>query len=285
MHRSNYLQILNHDIHITEWGNASSPAIIMWHGLSRTGRDFDDLARHLSSRFFVLCPDTIGRGLSSWSTDPYNEYIIGTYVAHALLIMDAYGIEDCDWVGTSMGGIIGMAIASSPLGHHIKRLILNDIGGEIHAPALGRIRDYVTQSPDFATMSEFEDYVRHVHASFGPHTDKQWRHMAETSYRRLDNGRITNHFDPKVMEVFSSAFVDDNPMLWDMYDNITCPTLLLRGELSDLLQLHVAEDMINRGPCARMVTVPLCGHAPGLNTDDQIHTIERFLLSTQPCSV
>lgn len=284
-HRSTYLQIMNHDIHVTEWGNPSSPAIVMWHGLSQTGRDFDTLARHLSTRFFVLCPDTIGRGLSSWSTDPYKEYEIGLYVTHALSILQAYGIEQCDWIGTSMGGIIGMAIASSPFGKLISRLVLNDIGGEIHAPGLERIRTYVTQYPDFATMSEFEVFVRQVHASFGPHTDAQWRHMAETSFRRMDNGRITNHFDPKVMEVFSSVFVDDNPMLWHMYDNITCPTLLLRGELSELLQHHVAENMSVRGPCAQMATIPNCGHAPGLNTDDQIHLIERFLLAPHICSM
>ena len=184
-----------------------------------------------------------------------------------------------------MGGIIGMAIASSPLRHHINKLVLNDIGGEIHAPALERIREYVTQSPDFATLSEFEDYVRRVHASFGPHTDSQWRQMAETSYRRMDNGRITNHFDPEVMRVFADAFVDNNPMLWDLYDNITCPTLLLRGEHSDLLQGNVAMAMAERGPCAKTVTVPQCGHAPGLNTADQIRVIEQFLITPHPCSL
>ena len=285
MPRSTYLPILNHDVHVTEWGAPEAPPVILWHGLSRNGRDFDDIARHLSSHFFVLCPDTIGRGLSSWSTDPYNDYMVGTYVAHALLIMDAYGLEQVDWVGTSMGGIIGMAIASSPLRHHIKRLVLNDIGGEIHAPALNRIRDYVTQSPDFATLSEFEEYVRLIHSSFGPHTDAQWRRMAENSYRRMDNGRITNHFDPKVMEVFANAFVDNNPMLWDMYDNVTCPTLLLRGERSELLQVQVAEAMSVRGPCARTINIPECGHAPGLNTEWQIQIVEQYLMSAYECSL
>lgn len=285
MPRSTYLPILNHDIHVTEWGNPNSPPVIMWHGLSRTGRDFDAIASHLSSRFFVLCPDTIGRGLSSWSAEPEKDYMVPAYVAHAVLLMDAYGIEQCSWVGTSMGGIIGMGIASSPLGDRIGKLVLNDIGAEIHAPALERIKTYVTQSPDFATLTEFEDYVRRVHAPFGPHTDAQWRHMAETSYRRMDNGRITNHFDPKVMEVFASAFVSNNPLLWDMYDTITCPTLLLRGERSDLLPHSVAQAMIDRGPCAQVITVPECGHAPGLNTAEQIRMVETFLLEDQASSL
>ena len=279
MPRSTYLPIMQHNIHVTEWGNPDDPPVIMWHGLSRTGRDFDEIAKCLSRNFHVLCPDTVGRGLSSWSQDPYNDYIVGTYVAHALLIMEAYGIQKCHWLGTSMGGIIGMCIASSPLKHHIDRLVLNDIGGEIHAPALERIRDYVTQSPTFANMSEFEDYIRLVHAPFGFHTDAQWRHLAEHSYRRMDNGRITNHFDPQVMEVFANAFCDNNPVLWDIYDNITAPTLLLRGEWSELLQLRVAQDMEKRGPCARTITIPSCGHAPGLNTGFQIQTVENFLLA------
>ena len=279
MPRSNYLPILNHDIHITEWGSPNSPAVIMWHGLSRTGRDFDAIASHLSSHFYVLCPDTIGRGLSSWSTNPEQDYMVATYVAHALLILDAYGIEQCSWVGTSMGGIIGMAIASSPLSDRFSRLVLNDIGAEIHAPALERIKYYVTQSPDFATLTEFEDYVRRVHAPFGPHTDTQWRNLAETSYRRMDNGRITNHFDPKVMEVFANAFVSNNPMLWELYDKITCPTLLLRGERSDLLPESVAAAMVERGPRAQVINIPECGHAPGLNTGAQIRIVEEFLLA------
>ena len=284
MPRSTYLSILNHDIHVTEWGDPDSPPLIMWHGLSRTGRDFDTIARHLSSRFFVLCPDTIGRGLSSWSNDPDQDYMVAAYVAHAVLMLDAYDIERCGWIGTSMGGLVGMGIAAGPSADRIEKLVLNDIGAEIFAPALARIKEYVTQTQDFATMTEFENYVRRVHAPFGPHTDLQWRHMAETSYRRMDNGRITNHFDPMVMEVFARSLVADNTMLWDLYDTLTCPTLLLRGERSDLLPHAVAEGMVNRGPCATVVTIPECGHAPGLNTAEQIRIVEDFLTLDHSCS-
>ncbi len=284
MPRSSYLTIDSLEMHITEWGDPSSPPVIMWHGLSRTGRDFDVIAHHLSRRFYVLCPDTIGRGLSSWSTDPFKDYLAPTYIAHAIHMLDAFGFEECSWIGTSMGGIIGMGLASSQVGYRIKKLVLNDIGAEISAPALGRIREYVTQSPDFATLSEFEQYVRKVHAPFGNHSDDQWRHMAETSFRRMSNGRITNHFDPQVMEVFASSFATNNPMLWDLYDKITCPTLLLRGEHSDLLPLEVAQAMTDRGPQARMINVPGCGHAPGLNTAEQILIVEDFLLYNAPAS-
>jgi pimeloyl-ACP methyl ester carboxylesterase len=272
-------------MHITEWGDPSSPPVIMWHGLSRTGRDFDVIAHHLSRRFYVLCPDTIGRGLSSWSSDPFNDYTTPTYIAHAVNMLDAFGFEECYWIGTSMGGIIGMGLASSPLGFRIKKLVLNDIGAEIHAPALDRIRAYVTQSPEFPTMSEFETYVRKVHAPFGTHSDDQWRHMAETSFRRKENGLITNHFDPQVMDVFASTFAVNNPMLWDLYDKITCPTLLLRGENSDLLPMEVATSMTERGPHAKMTSIPGCGHAPGLNTAEQILIVEDFLLYNSPTSL
>jgi len=284
MRRSFYLKVHDHEIHITEWGDPNSKPLIMWHGLSRTGRDFDVIAQHLSRRFFVLCPDTIGRGLSTWSSDPYRDYMASTYVTHAIHMLDAYDFDSCYWVGTSMGGIIGMTIASGPEAFRIKKLVLNDIGAEIHAPALERIRTYVTQSPDFGTVSEFEAYVRKVHAPFGNHSKDQWRHMTETSFRRMDNGRITNHFDPKVMEVFSESFVSNNPMLWDLYDKITCPTLLLRGESSDLLPLQVALDMTERGPRAKMSNIPNCGHAPGLNTAEQILIVEDFLLYDSPAS-
>ena len=285
MPRSNYLTILQHNIHITEWGNPDSPPVVMWHGLSRTGRDFDTIARHLGHHYFVLCPDTIGRGLSSWSEDPEHDYLAATYIKQAELILDAYDIEKCAWIGTSMGGIIGMGIASQPESSRIGALILNDVGGEVNGVALHRIKHYVTQMPTFPNMTEFEQHIRKVHAAFGPHTDEQWRHMAETSFRRTNDGHFTNHYDPQVMQVFAKVLEEGHLELWNLYDAITCPTLVIRGDLSDLLLDAVAKDMSQRGPKAPTVTVPNCGHAPGLNTEEQIVLVEAFLSEYYSCSL
>ena len=275
--RSSYHSILDHEIHVTEWGDPNLPKVVMWHGLSRTGRDFDPLAQALAPHFHVMCPDTIGRGLSTWSNDPPRDYTVAAYLAHAVLLMDSLGVVDCAWVGTSMGGILGMGLAAGAMADRITRLVLNDIGGEIGGQSLERIRDYLLRPAEFHTMTEFEAHIRKVHAPFGPHTDSQWRNLAETSVRRNAEGNFTNHYDPKVIEVFASNFTTAVPPLWETYDKITCPTLVVRGECSDLLLECVANDMTKRGPKARLVTVPDCGHAPALNTEEQIRELERFL--------
>jgi pimeloyl-ACP methyl ester carboxylesterase len=274
--RSSYHSILGHEIHVTEWGDRDAAPLVMWHGLARTGRDFDTAARRLATRYRVVCPDTIGRGLSSWSDEPDRDYTVPAYCLHALALLDALGIQGCRWVGTSMGGIIGMTLAgTAECAARIERLVVNDAGPRLNPIAIDRIKAYVTVVPEFATMAEFEKFLRFVYAPFGALSDAEWRLMAETSMRRRDNGKISSHFDPAVMRVFAEQFGHFD--MWETFDSIVCPTLVLRGEASDLLEAAVADEMTTRGPKARMVTVPGCGHAPALNTEAQIAVLEEFL--------
>jgi pimeloyl-ACP methyl ester carboxylesterase len=274
--RSSYLPIAGHEIHLTAWGDPAAPALVLWHGLSRTGRDFDTLARHFADRFHVLCPDTIGRGLSTWSASPDTEYTIPVYCLHATELLDRLGIARCCWVGTSMGGLIGMALAGTPAtAPRIERLVLNDVAPQLNQVAIERIKAYVTIVPEFANLTEFEAFLRTVYVPFGRLTDEEWRLMAETSMRRRDNGRISSHYDPAVMRVFAEHPPGSD--LWELFDAITCPVLALRGEVSDLVEVQVAEEMTRRGPRARLVSIPGCGHAPALNTAEQIAVLEDFL--------
>ncbi len=175
-----------------------------------------------------------------------------------------------------MGGLIGMALAGTPeTAPRIERLVLNDVAPRLNQTAIERIVSYVTLVPEFATMTEFETFLRTVYAPFGHLTDDEWRLMAETSMRRRDNGRISSHYDPAVMRVFAEQAADFD--MWAIFDAITCPVLALRGEVSDLVEPHVAEEMTGRGPKARLVTIPGCGHAPALNTPEQIAVLEGFL--------
>lgn len=276
--RSRYVPILGHEIHVTEWGEPGAPPVVLWHGLARVGRDFDTLARTLAPLYHVICPDTIGRGLSSWSSNPGQDYQIPSYCAHALGLMDAYGFERVRWVGSSMGGLIGMGLAGTETtAGRIDRLVLNDVGCRLNPVAVERIKAYVTLMPEFDSMARFEAFLRLAYASFGTLTDTEWRRMAETSVRRKDNGTLVAHYDPAVMAAFAdapAAVVE----VWPLYDAITCPTLLLRGESSDLLEPDVAEAMTRRGPRCQLVTIPGCGHAPMLNTIDQMAVIQAFLI-------
>jgi pimeloyl-ACP methyl ester carboxylesterase len=270
--RSLYLPIAGHEIHVTEWGDPTAPAVVMWHGLARTGRDFDTFAARLADRYRVVCPDTLGRGLSSWSKDPEADYTLGAYAGHALEMLDRLGIGQCRWVGTSMGGALGMIAAAGPLKDRIQRLVLNDIGPSLNPAAVERIRAYVTTVPDFSTITEFETFLRLVYAPYGQMTDEEWRRMAETSIRRRGDGRITVHYDPQVMTVFARHA--DAYELWPVFEAIECPILALRGENSDLL---LAETFDRMGVKARLITVPGCGHAPALNTPGQMGDVEGFL--------
>lgn len=275
--RSCYLSILDHEIHLTQWGDDGSPALVMWHGLARTGRDFDIIARHFSHRFRVICPDTIGRGLSGWSKDPMRDYQIAAYTRHAVAILDALGIGRCGWIGTSMGGLVGLYGAAGPLSERIGRLVLNDIAPELNPAAVERIRSYVTQPPDFATMTEMGDFLRRIYQPYGWQGDEEWQPFIDGSVRRTDDGRFTVHYDPKVMEVFAASVAGLD--MWAEYRRIACPTLLLRGDDTDLVMEATAQAMTQCGPKAQWVRVPGCGHAPALNTPQQIGVIEDFLLS------
>lgn len=274
--RSLYLSLAGLEYHVREWGDPSAPAIVMWHGLARVGSDFDVCARHFADRFHILCPDTIGRGLSQWSSQPDADYTIPSYCSHAIEMLDRLNVETCHWVGTSMGGLVGMALAGTDAGRgRINRLVLNDIAPVLNHSAVERIKNYVSIVPEFDSMMQLEAFLRVAYAPFGHQTDEEWRAMAEASVRRRDNGKFSSHYDPAVMRVFADQF--EHFDMWPLYDAITCPTLALRGEASDLILPEIAQEMTLRGPKAQLVIVPGCGHAPALNVPSQIAVLEGFL--------
>ncbi len=273
--KSRYVSCGGREIHITEWGDASAPTVIAWHGLARSGRDFDDFAQALSARWHVVCPDTPGRGLSQWAADPAREYCLDVYVEQAEALLDQLGLGKVHWVGTSMGGAIGTLAAATRLRGRIRRLVLNDNGPELAAPALERIKTYAGQPPSFATVSELERYFREIYASFGHLSDTQWRALTEHSLRRLPDGRVTTHYDPALVAQFQHH--PDDYSLWSAWDQLDLPVLCLRGEQSTLLTAETAQAMRERGPRAAVAVIPDCGHAPALNTPEQIGLIERFL--------
>jgi pimeloyl-ACP methyl ester carboxylesterase len=273
--RSGYARCAGFEVHFTEWGEQDAPALFMWHGLARTGRDFDPIAAALARRFRVICPDQIGRGLSQWSAAPERDYCLSSYTRIALDLADAIGVKRCCWLGTSMGGAIGIAAGATTLKGRIDRMVINDIGPTLPEAAVNRIRSYVGAPPAFATMSAYETWVRQVYAPFGAHADAQWRHLAETTARRLLNGQITPHYDPAIVRQFELH--PEDYVLWSFYDALNMPTLVLRGAESDLLLPDVAQEMTRRGPRARIVDIPGCGHAPGLNTPEQIRLVGDFL--------
>jgi len=272
---SNYLQCEGREIHYTEWGAGNAETVIAWHGLARTCRDMDDLAAHLATRFRVICPDTIGRGLSEWSPDPAREYCLEFYVRLAQSMLNQLGIDRVQWLGTSMGGSIGLVAAATLLRGRITRLVLNDNGPQLADAAITRIRTYAGNPAAFATVSELEQYFRTVYKPYGYLTDAQWRRLTETSTRRLPDGRVTPHYDPAMVQQFISHPNDYER--WAEWDSLDIPVLCLRGESSDLLLAETAEAMRQRGPRAVVATIAGCGHAPALNVPEQLALVERFL--------
>jgi len=272
---SNYLRCEGRELHYTQWGAGNAETVIAWHGLARTCRDMDDLAAHLAPRFRVICPDTIGRGLSEWSPEPAREYCLDFYVRLAQSLLNQLGLDRVQWIGTSMGGSIGLLAAATLLRGRITRLILNDNGPQLAEAAIARIRSYAGRPAAFATVSELEQYFRTIYKPYGYLTDLQWRRLAETSTRRLPDGRVTPHYDPAMVQQFESHPNDYER--WAEWDSLDIPVLCLRGESSDLLLAETAEAMRRRGPRAVVATIAGCGHAPALNVPDQLALVERFL--------
>lgn len=276
--RSRYLSCAGREIHYTEWGAQHPRTVIAWHGLARTGRDMDVLAEHLSAPadgYRVICPDTIGRGLSQWSPRPDDEYCLAFYVQLATALVDQLGLSQFDWVGTSMGGSIGLLAAAGALRGRITRLVLNDTGPELAQAAISRIRSYAGNPSAFATVTELEQYFRTVYRPYGFLSDAQWRHLTETSTRRLPDGRVTPHYDPAMVQQFVCH--PDDYLRWKEYDSLAMAVLCLRGEHSDLLLADAAAQMAQRGPRARIETIAGCGHAPALNVPGQLALVADFL--------
>ena len=262
-----------HRLQYHEWGDAENPDVLICaHGLTRNGRDFDDLARTLCARYRVLCPDLPGRGKSEWLTHK-EDYAYPVYCADMAALIARSGAQTVDWIGTSMGGLIGMLLAAQPHSP-VRRLVINDVGPFIPKSSLERIAAYVGKSVSYETFEAFEQYIRVVSAPFGPLTDAQWRHLAETSARRSDVEQWTTNYDPGIASPFKKAIADVE--LWPFWDLIRCPVLLLRGQDSDVLRAETAREMTTRGPQAKLVEFPGIGHAPMLMAPDQIAAVEEF---------
>ncbi len=274
---SHYVNLLGREVHYLAWGQPGAPLVVMWHGFARNGWDFAALGEALAPHYYAVAPDTIGRGLSQWSAAPDQEYTVPFYAKQAVALVEHLGADSLRWVGTSMGGLIGMVAAAYALKGRISHLVLNDVGPEVAPEALQRIFTYAGNPPAFERLSELEGFFRTIYAPFGIADDASWRRLVATSYRRLPDGRVTPHYDPEIVTVLKQQAAGASGDAWPVYEQITAPTLLLRGAVSDLLLPATAQGMTERGPKARRVEIPGIGHAPALDTPEQIALIAQFL--------
>jgi pimeloyl-ACP methyl ester carboxylesterase len=267
-----------HRLSYLEWGavDARRGVLVCVHGLTRCGRDFDALAQALAGEYRVVCPDMPGRGDSDWLRNPL-EYAMPTYLNDLVTLIARLDVEQVDWVGTSMGGLIGMALAAQR-DAPIRRMVLNEAGPLIRAESLERISRYVGRAPEFPTFADAERYVREVSAPFGPHSDLQWRFLTEHVMRPQGDGSYRVHYDPQIAAVFNADLPHEDIDLWALWDEIECPTLVIRGALSDLLDRATVDEMRRRGPRASAVEIAGVGHAPTLMQPDQIALVRDFLL-------
>ena len=263
-----------HRVVYYEWGDADNPRVALCvHGVGRNGRDFDVLGEALSTTHRVLAIDMPGRGESEWLADP-NDYVFTTYLTALVALIARSGAETVDWVGTSMGGLLGIVVAAQPKSP-IRRLVVNDVGPAIEPAALDRIRGYFGLDPTFATYAEIEQYVRLVSAPFGRLTDAQWEHVTRTNVRQRADGRWGLAYDPGIAVPFRASAAP--PDLWGIWDAIRCPTLVLRGAQSDLLSAATAAEMGTRGPRPAIIEFADVGHAPMLLSSEQIDPVAAFL--------
>jgi len=262
-----------------EWGDPANPRVLVCvHGLSRQGRDFDTLAAAMSGEYRVVCPDVVGRGRSDWLADPMG-YNIPAYVADMVTLLARLNADTVHWVGTSMGGLIGMGLASLP--HTpVSRLVLNDVGPTIEFASLQRIGLYLGQPARWATLDEAADAMWAISPGFGPHSREQWLALTRPLLK-ADGDGFKPRYDPAIAVPFrlitEAAAQAGEAALWYGYDQVACPTLLLRGAESDLLSPATAQAMTERGPRARLVTLAGVGHAPTLVAPDQVQWVREFL--------
>lgn len=264
-----------HRVAYTEWGDpAVKRVVICVHGLTRNGRDFDFLAADLARDCRVICPDIVGRGKSAWLRDPLH-YAYPQYCADMTALIARIDAEEIYWVGTSMGGLIGMTLAAQ-VDTPIRRLVVNDVGPFLPKAALVRIGDYVGRDDRFTSLHEVEAYLRQVLCSFGPLSDAEWRHIARHGHRVREDGSLGLGYDPAIANNVRLAIQDWD--LWPVWDRIACPVLALRGALSDLLLAETAAEMTRRGPKADLITWEGIGHAPALMAPAQIAALRAWLI-------
>jgi pimeloyl-ACP methyl ester carboxylesterase len=279
-----------------QWGAASAAHVIVCaHGLSRQGRDFDVLAQGLLARsarpLRIICPDVAGRGRSDWLQDPMG-YAVPTYVADMLAMLAQLHaqapIKALDWLGTSMGGLIGMGICGTPnlpLPVPVRRLVLNDVGPVIEWQAIQRIGAYLGKAGRFESVEQAAAAMWAISTSFGLHTPEQWLALSRPMVKSSPDGGFTLHYDPAiavpVRAMTEEAAAQGQAALWQLYDHITARTLITRGADSDLLSRETALAMTQRGPKARLIEFEGVGHAPTFVTDNQIEAVASFLLEQE----
>ena len=282
--RLNHVQCLDsqglHRMAYWEWGDASNPRVLVCaHGLSRQGRDFDTLARAMAQDYRVVCPDVVGRGRSDWLADATG-YNIPAYVADMVSLLARLNATTLHWVGTSMGGLIGLGLAALP-DSPVQRLVLNDVGPTIEPVSLARIGSYLGQPVHWPSVDAAADALWAISQGFGPHSREQWLALT-TPQLRPDGDGFKPHYDPAIALPFRAitpALAQaGEAMLWHSYDRLRCPTLLLRGADSDLLSAATAQAMTQRGPQAKLVEFAGVGHAPTLVQPDQVQAVRAFLL-------
>ena len=268
-----------HSMSYVEWGNSANPRVLICaHGLTRNGRDFDFLARHLSKDYRVVCPDIVGRGKSDWLKDP-NNYGVPLYVNDIVTLIARLNVQSVDWIGTSMGGLIGMALAAQP-NTPIRKLVLNDAGPVLRIASLKRIGQYVGKGPNFSDLASAERYIREISVPFGPLSDEQWRHLTVHVVRKQPDGSYKFVYDPNISLPFNGMIAGGRDIeMWQYWDAIKCSTLVLRGAQSDLLLPDTAQQMMIRGPRAKIIEIPGVGHSPMLMNQAQIQIVKEFLLT------
>ncbi len=283
--RLNHAQCLDnrglHRMAYWEWGDAANPRVVVCvHGLTRQGRDFDTLARSLCDDYRVVCPDVVGRGRSAWLADPMH-YGVPQYVADMVTLLARLNAKEVDWVGTSMGGLIGLGVAAlkdSPL----RRFVINDVGPTIEPAAIARIGGYVGRAAQWSSLDEAADALWEISQGFGPHTRAQWLALTEPQLMH-EGSAFKPRSDPAIAVPFKAVTPQmaqaGEALLWQAWDSLTLPTLLLRGRESDLLSAATAQSMTQRGPRAQLVEFDGVGHAPMLVQPEQVTAVRDFLLS------
>ena len=264
-----------HKVAYVEWGDPTNSRKLMFvHGLTRQGRDFDAAAKAMADCYHVACPDVVGRGRSDWLVDKAG-YGYPQYCADMNVLIGRLGSAIVDWVGTSMGGLIGMFMAAHE-GSPIRRLVMNDIGPLVPKEGVARLVTYVGKDPRFGNLAEAVAYTREVAAPFGKLSDAEWLHLTFHGVKQEPDGVFRLRYDPAIAAPFQGELADVD--LWPIWDRIKCPVLVLRGANSDLLRSDTAEEMKVRGPKARLVEIADCGHAPALMAPEQIEIVRDFLL-------
>lgn len=270
-----------HKMAYKEWGDpANSKVLVCVHGVTRVSDDFDNLARALCDEYRVVCPDVVGRGRSDWLRDPQH-YQVPQYVSDMVTLLARLDADVVHWFGTSMGGLIGMGLASLP-DNPVRKLVLNDVGPALNPAALQRIGEYIGQELRYPTFEEAVRGIEELIRPFGPHSDDEWRKLATDVLRQDRDGHWIRHYDLRLAIPFKAVTPESarqaEKMMWLAYDAIACPTLLVRGMESDLVTAEAAQAMTMRGPKAKLVELPGVGHAPTFMHADQIDIVKEFLL-------